>query len=307
MKKVLIFDPKRFYEIPNIYFKSMVNKIFNTKNDFIKIKCNETNYKKILNSHSFDAVFMPRGYGLNEFSDFKLNKNVFKICFMDDIHYHNEETRKKLHKMFKYSDIIMLTYYNHFLNLKEFEKYHKKACFFPFSSLFLDKKRASNDRIFLSGRASSSYPFRRFLINNYRKSPLVDIVDHPGYFGLKHDIIGKKYHDIMSEYTAAIATTAKSPINYTVLKYFEIPSSGVIPIFQKTTDLSDLGFVENIHYIAINENNFKKILNLKYLENKSKIKNEAYHLVEKNHTLQNRVDLFFKILEKESPVDWILL
>ena len=226
---------------------------------------------------------------------------------MDDIHYHNEKTREKLHKMFKYCDIIMLTYYNQFLKLREFEQYHKKACLYPFSSLFLDKKEFSNNKIFLSGRGSASYPFRRFLINNYRKSSLVDILDHPGYFGLKHDIIGKKYYDMMSEYTAAIATTAKSPINYTVLKYFEIPSSGVIPIFQKTNDLIELGFIEDIHYIAINKNNFKQILNLKYLEDKGRIGDEAYSLIMKNHTLQSRVDLFFKILEKERPLNWKLL
>jgi len=307
MKKVLIFSPKRFNEIPNIFFKSLINEIYKLKNNYKKIFCNKDNYKQILSSNKIDIVFMPRGYGLTEFSSYGLNSNILKVSFMDDLHYHNDETKDKLHRLFSFSDIILLTYYQNFLRIKEFKKFYKKACLFPFSSIFFNEQKSSSlNKILISGRASSSYPFRRFLIDYSKKIEFCERLSHPGYFGLKHNIIGKKYYNFLSNYKASVVTTAKHPINYTVLKYFEIPSCNIIPIFQKTNFLKDFGFIKNFNYIEINEKNYKRVLNINFLLENENVRQNSYDLVVKYHNIKNRVSLFYNILDKEMPVNWEL-
>jgi hypothetical protein len=309
MKNFLIFNSERFDIIPNKFWKNLIFMLKKLKPEWINIiECDSLTIKKVISENKIDVVFFPRGYGI-EFSNLFSNQNVLKISQMDDLHYHNEATREKLHKIFSNSDIILLPYYLHFLEIKEYKKYQNKACLFPFAvpeNILNHSQDIKNEKILLSGRTSKSYSFRRELANYASINSHVDILEHPGYDKLSHQVVGKKYYNHISNYVANIVTSADKPIDYPVAKYFEISGSNTVPIFEEISSLNILGFKKDIHYIEINNKNYKNILNLNTIKNFEYLKNNSNFLIKNKHLLNNRANLIYEIIKKQIPINWSL-
>lgn len=309
MKNILIFNSERFNIIPNKFWNNLI--FFIKKNKPIwsnLLECNSLTINKIILDNKIDVIFFPRGYGV-EYLDTFNHKNILKISQMDDLHYRDESTRQKLHRIFMKSDIILLPYYEHFLRIDEFKKYKNKVCLFPFAitdDILSIPKQLKKEKILLSGRTSKSYSFRREILNYSVFNNQIEILEHPGYNDLSHQIVGKEYYNYISKYFANIVTSADKPLDYPVAKYFEISALDTIPIFEKISSLNILGFKENIHFININKKNYKSILNLNFLKEFTFIKDNANNLINENHLITNRVNLFYKIIIKENPINWSL-
>lgn len=302
MRKVLVFVPERFSEIPNLYFKNLVNSVISFAPKGYSIEsCGSNNVARKLKKGA-SIVFCPRGYGIELVAKYCNKRNIPIISQMDDLHYHNSETKEKRHFLFSKSDVILLSYYDHFLKIKEYKAYADKAVNFPFhypgSLELLDKNSAKEDKILLTGRCSSSYPLRRKILKIAKKYPdKFETLQHPGYFGLKHQIIGDNYYKFISNFKASIATSAAPPIDYPVLKYFEIPMCNVLPIFEKIDTLKSLGFVSGKHYVEINKNKLEKSLINLNLSSFNDIKNNARDLILNNHMPEHRMKRFFEAID----------
>lgn len=311
MKKILIFNPKRFQSLPNSFFKNLNEAIFESGgSQFKTFFCNEENYRDIAASNNFDIIFLTRCAGRHFLEPiFKKNKNILKIVHMDDIHYFDEDKRKYLHDSFSFADIILLPYYRHFIQKIEYKKYKNKSYFFPFAapdSIRLIERSHNNKKILLSGFIGDLYSFRKELYQYSKLNTNLDVLNHPGYTNLSHELIGDNYYNYISKYLASIVTSADSPLNYPIMKYFEIPGCNVIPLFEKISYLNDLGFIENKNYIEINKKNYKNILIPEVLADKNEVSVNARNLILKNHLISNRINLLLKIFNKGDGINWEL-
>lgn len=309
MKKLLVFNPTRFRETPELYFYSLVQEILKYKSKEISaVECNESNYREVISGNSFDFAFFPRCYGVSLLLNALKNKNVLKIVQMDDLHYFNNETRIKLQNNFNFADVILLPYYYHFLSNPEYKKYYSKAIYFPFAVTDeitkIEPVKGDNGKVLLSGCVSSHYSFRKALANFAVNNPHLDHLRHPGYGKLSHNVIGIAYYKYISKYLGAISTSADKPLDYPLMKYFEIPGCKVIPLFERNNYLADLGFVKNKNFIEINNDNYKKIINPSFLSDNKSIIDSAYNLVLNNHLMSSRAAFLYRMLETGSVKNW---
>jgi hypothetical protein len=226
--------------------------------------------------------------------------------FWDDIHYHTEKNLEDRITLFKFCDLLLLPYYKQFLKREEFKYFWNKAVYFPWyapkicfeSNVDFEQRK---NKILMSGRISDSYSFRKKIYEYYKDDETIEFLKHPGYDRerRKHIIIRDEYYKYLSNYKTAIATTAEIPLNYTVAKYFEIPACGCALVLQNTPDLNDLGFIENEHFILINEDNFKNLKDIIKNFNLKKISENVLKLIKEKHQVLNRIELLFKILEEK--------
>lgn len=92
------------------------------------------------------------------------------------------------------------------------------------------------------------------------------------------------------------AFTCASSMNYTLMKYFEIPGSGALLFAEKTKEFSELGFVDGVHYVAVTLENYQERM-LHYLkgeghEKAEQIRLEGHEFVRQNHTWEKRISIF---------------
>lgn len=306
--KILLLTSKYIQSIGNCLFNELITtcKVFFHNLGHNIIIGNNENINEISNNYKFDFIISPRGTGLDNTDIIeKWKKNKSKIfLFFDDIHYYNEHSRKARHNLFKLSDVLLLTYYDHFLKMNEYRHYHHKAVDFPF--FFPTRMLKYNipfdnkvKKIFLSGRISPRYDFRQKIFEYAKQNlKLFYILKHPGYLKndkLSHDIIGPKYYKIMATYKAAIATSANKPLDYMLAKYFEIPGMGCIPIFQEIESLKKYGFYKNVHYISLEDlllnNDFSNVYNNKQIVDK------CQSLIINNHSDIVRVKYIHQLMK----------
>lgn len=235
----------------------------------------------------------------------KLNKNGTKIAvFWDDVHYWTKDSLKNRIKMFSNCNILLLPYYKQFVKMQEFDKFWNKAFYFPWYApqacfKFYKDFDVRKDQFLLSGTISEPYSMRMKLYKFYNRDNWFCLLKHPGYDRKNrlHNIIHEKYYEYLSNYKICFVTTADSPLNYTVAKYFEIPACGCALILQKTPDIDDLGFVENEHYISVNKNNFQNLKELVKSFDLRKMSKKSYELIKNRHLVINRIELLFEKLK----------
>lgn len=94
------------------------------------------------------------------------------------------------------------------------------------------------------------------------------------------------------------AFTCSSSMNYTLMKYFEIPATGALLFAEKTILYEQLGFEDGIHYVAVNSGNYEEKINAylskSYIDVVSKITDNAKFFINTHHTWSSRIDQFLK-------------
>jgi hypothetical protein len=111
-----------------------------------------------------------------------------------------------------------------------------------------------------------------------------------------HD--GVAFNQALNQCRAAF--TCASVMQYTLMKYFEIPASGALLFAEETTDLRALGFRDHIHYIKVTPDNFQQKM-LHYLHPTKKnlaedISKKGMELVQKKHNWTIRIENFLEDL-----------
>lgn len=105
---------------------------------------------------------------------------------------------------------------------------------------------------------------------------------------------GDAYYKWVRGYDACVVAMSSHKLyNYTVAKYFEIPSQGVLLFAFKSDDLEEFGFKENINYISLTKDNFEyeiksymtNFTDSKYLV----IRNSGFKLIKEKHTVSKRI------------------
>ena len=192
--------------------------------------------------------------------------NCRKILFADDLHWWDEDMRQKKLVSFALCDTILSTYgyawtrfYPEFCNTK-------RVVWIPHSAspdFMLPFNPVSENSILLSGAISRYYPLRNKMKALHDEGAYsIACHDHPGYFtGYDYDndqSIGRGYAKTINRYRAAF--TDSLTFKYTVAKYFEIPATGALLLADDAVSgpLSELGFIENRHYVPVSRDNLEE-------------------------------------------------
>ena len=95
-------------------------------------------------------------------------------------------------------------------------------------------------------------------------------------------------------------------MQYLLMKYLEIPASGTLMFAERIQELSDLGFVDKHHYIAVTPENFQEHMTY-YLKGAGRseveqIARAGYDLVRSSHCWEQRIRVLLNgVAELLSP------
>jgi hypothetical protein len=168
-------------------------------------------------------------------------------------------------------------------------------------------ERAKNE-IFLSGAINRHYPLRERMKSLHdKKSYSITYHGHPGYYcGYdyeKNGDVGLGYAKRINACRAGFTDCLTH--KYIVAKYFEIPATGALLLADG--GVSEVGFIENLHYISVSSDNIEE--RLEYILNESnhreldEIRKRGQKLVWEKHKTRDRAQMIDDLCTKtSSPV-----
>jgi hypothetical protein len=229
--------------------------------------------------------------------------------YIDDIH-NNAKMRLGL---LNYFDLVLNSYAYCF---KMFYAINVKTYWFPhYVNESLLTEIAYNHcpipKILLSGQVTEYiYPARHKALLIARDHSDIDYLNHPGYNDRnKHDYCGSKYYFLINRYLAAFTCCAKENRPYIVSKFFEIIACGTLLIAYDVhvkQELKELGFIENVNYIACTLENMQEVFDYVINENNRKkidtIRRNGFELSKQNSFLCHRVSEFCEYIDAEKYV-----
>ncbi|MFD2922440.1 glycosyltransferase [Halobacillus naozhouensis] len=147
------------------------------------------------------------------------------------------------------------------------------------------------------------YPLRRKIVESYEGNEEFVYHNHPGY--RRFDAGEESRHFIDELYAreinrAKIFFTSPSILNYPVIKYFEVLACRTLLLAPTFKELEDLGFIPGVHFVPINENNFKEKAAY-YLKNETEresIADQGYEFIRQRHSLTVRTQQLVTRLEE---------
>jgi hypothetical protein len=230
----------------------------------------------------------------------KVNSKIFSIW--DDLHYFNDQVKSQRLYLFNNADVLLLTYKRNFIENTEYSDFHSKAIDFPWfychDAMVLPKFKDRYDSYLLTGRISDAYKFRRSIYQRAKTGVInVSVLEHPGYGEkMKGGFLDDDFISYVSRYRGGIVTTSDM-YDYTVSKYFEIPGSGCLMLCQHTPDLANLGFVDGVNCIYIDEGNLDNVACLSP-GSLADIARLGEELIMSRHLMRNRLTILLEYIKK---------
>lgn len=295
-KLIVLFD--KYYDYTNCRYRR------NLYNYLINKGCKICHFGELENN-DFEKLFLKKfnripdfiffGIMVNALSDRIAYVNLLKKkygtkigVYIDDLHTHHNKIKRSI----VLADILFLSY--PYLINKFYEINTKKQIFYlQHSPVKIGKfNNFTNQVICLSGSINNFYPARQRLFSLKNKYNI--FVLEFNKFTLD------SYIDKLSEFLCCFACVTKE--NYIVRKIYEILASGSLLFLyygQTKDELEKLGFIDGIHYIGCDDNNFedkiKWILNLDNFDKINEIRKNGYNLVSEKY---NREIIADKIYNK---------
>jgi hypothetical protein len=223
-----------------------------------------------------------------------------KIILADDLHWWNDTMRQKKVVGFALCDLVLATCGYLWHNLYPEFAGSKQVAWVPHSAspdFILPYNSHPENVIFISGAAGPYYPLReRMRTLHAQGAHSLVCQPHPGYH-TGHDYerdgnIGRSYATKINNCRSAF--TDSSIFKYVVAKYFEIPATGALLLADDSVSgpLTELGFVENQHYVSVSEENLEErilfVLDERNHEELDEMRRRAQQLVLDRHTTVER-------------------
>ncbi len=259
--------------------------------------------------------FLSFGYGIDPKSVKERISGVKYISIWDDLHYHTEESRASRMQYFSTADILLLTYQRAFIKIEEYGSFHSKSRWFPWwvPNELVDESREveferREKRILLTGRISPSYPLRQHVHSMVDSIEGLAIHGHPGY-GMRYESnefdfseIHESYISSLRSFQCSLQIGAKKPLDeYQLAKYFEIPACGAVLVATKSPYLEELGFVSDLNFIEIGEDEIMESLpslveRILVRDDLERVSKEGFDLIASKHTTKNRVEEIIDVI-----------
>ena len=125
---------------------------------------------------------------------------------------------------------------------------------------------------------------------------------HPGYRDLstgEDEFVGESYAREINR--AKIFFTDDSVFKYPIAKYFEVPACNTLLLAPGSRELKDLGFVDGLTFVEINEHNYfaKAMYYLEHEDERLAIARRGCDMVRNNHATPIRARQFINQLKHE--------
>jgi hypothetical protein len=296
------FD-ERIFGLPNQGFRTLIEAFWNYSDARISVV--GAHASTLLERDDYDAVLVIRNVAGSAAHLRHYAKHSIPLAvWQDDIHRYmwtNDEESRLQAQRFEMAAVILLPYFEQFVEHRTWKAHHGKAIRTPWSvpDWIFDLARPWSTRdatALLSGKVSRQYQLRS-LISLYAricKDPLIRTLDHPGYDARNpgHRITGRAFYDVVASVKAAFATTAhamRGRIDYTVAKYVEIPACGALALMEETSDLDSLGFIDGVNCVRIRPWNFREKSRFIFSADAERVASAGMNLVRSRHSHGVRV------------------
>ncbi len=147
------------------------------------------------------------------------------------------------------------------------------------------------------------YPLRDRILNRMNEYPGFVYHPHPGWRKFSEAdqdavYIGERYAREINR--AKIFLTCGSIYEYPLLKYFEVLACNTLLLASASSELADLGFIDEIHFVSINDDNFEARVEyyLNHEEERLKIARRGYKMVRNRHSTERRALQFVSQVEQ---------
>lgn len=169
------------------------------------------------------------------------------------------------------------------------------------TELFKDYELPKEIDLLLMGSASQVYyPFRAGVLNAMRDKTRFVYHKHPGY----RDIMADENEYVRERYAreinrAKIFFTCGGTFQYPVAKYFEVLASNTLLLAPTFSEIEELGFIPDVHFVAVDESNFEEKAEyyLQHEDERRQIAKQGYEMVREKHSTARRVTEFLSIIE----------
>jgi len=221
---------------------------------------------------------------------------------VNDVHRFTEQRRNYIRKNnIKYIfSVIRDKFY------ESYPEYKNKMIWVPHCinpTIYKDYNLAKDISLLMIGAVNDTYPLRQTILKSYKRNSDLIYHEHPGYqplekFKESFFYINEKYAKEINR--AEIFFTCPSIFNYPLMKYYEVLACKSLLLAPTFKELEDLGFIPGIHFVAINEYNFKEKARY-YLNNdyeRKKIVCQGHKMVHQNHTIQIRAQQLVEQIKK---------
>ena len=264
----------------------------------------------------FNKIFIIVFENVLQFLNF--NKNFYSsvnLCFIiDDIH-HGKSINNPRSIVFSKCKYLFSTYAYHY---ERYFKRHMGVCLVPHSLAYrVDFNQNPIKKILVSGHLNNSiYPNREKMVILGKTNKYIENFK-PNYNGYRisdkdsDKTYGEKYYKLLNSYLCAVSDDSIIDRRYMIAKFFEIMGCGCLLLaFNSNTKtiFEELGLIDNIHYISINENNYESMVNFvsddENLNTINKIRKEGYDFVNNYHHYTNRAIYINKIISGNSKNEY---
>ncbi|MBY6036300.1 glycosyltransferase [Fictibacillus nanhaiensis] len=251
----------------NGHIQDILNKI-QVKPDFILLNDYKSDYRPFI--RGLETLTIPHG------------------IIMHDLHYKLPRRRRLIEKE---KPALIFSHYRDAFK-KSFPNHADKFVWFPHhvpEELFKDFGLQKDIPMLMAGAMFPHiYPFRNMLFNYYRKDKRFHSIQHPGYRKVRDSnrgyVVGESYARYLNR--SKIFFTCDSVYKFPVLKYFEALACHTLLLAPGSKELLDLGFIDNMTYVSINQNNFAQKAE-HFLANdaeRNRIIRNGYALIKQRHT-----------------------
>lgn len=223
-----------------------------------------------------------------------------KFVLADDLHWWDEPMRQRKLAGFSLCDMVLSTYGYVWNQFYPELCGAKKVIWIPHSAspdFLLHHNQNAENAILLSGAISHHYPLRQQMkVLHGQRRYAIAYHAHPGYH-CQYDYernpdIGRGYAEKLNRYRVGFTDALK--YGYVVAKYFEIPATGALLLADAAVSepLSQLGFIENKHYLPVSMENLEEriryVLDEANHEELDKIRRRGQELVWEKHKTSDR-------------------
>lgn len=130
------------------------------------------------------------------------------------------------------------------------------------------------------------YTFREAVYNKMKGTSGFVFIPHPGHNtkATKNTIINENYGKIINK--AKMLFTCGSVLEYPIAKFFEVPGCRTLLLAKPNPDILELGFQDNVNFVACDEDNFyeKAMYFLNNAKERNRICDNGYQFVHQYHT-----------------------
>lgn len=147
------------------------------------------------------------------------------------------------------------------------------------------------------------YPLRAKVYQTMQDKPGFVYHEHPGWRSFSEKersefYVGERYAREINR--ARMFLTCGSIYDYPLLKYYEIPACNTLMLASAFPELDDLGFIDGVHFVSIDEQDFEDKAEYYRAHEKERllIARQGYEMVRANHSTALRASQLIHMIEK---------